>query len=377
MNKKLIKSFDDHNNFNNVIVPLSLDISEVIFIFHHDIEKIKINDCKKVIEKHKNIKVSFKRVNKEDAKTIISDDVLVDVSASKYISLVLYDFALKNNLDIIYYDERDRVIKEYKSHSIYEDKIFKLSIEDMLNLNGGRVVSSLHKPIKRRDSIELIYKIIEGTSRDYSRFVSFVGKINSLISYIDRNKNVYYIDETIKSKILSDDNYLRFKQYNLFTINDNKLTFYNEEIASLFTVSGSFLENYLYHKLLDSKQFDEVLMSVTIEFNNEQWKYPVRCELDCLVLKDNSLLFTSIKSNKVETSDLNEIKVHNVMFGNNYSKPVICINSDLSGNRPSIYAKGEELKIAIIDEDSFRKNEVVKQFISIINNTYKYDRLGG
>ncbi len=376
MNKKLIKSFDEHNNFNNVIVPLSIDIDEVIFIFHHDIEQIKFDNCKKVINKYKNIKITFRKVDKKDTETIVSDKVLVDVSASKYISLVLHDYALKNGLNIIYYDEIEKKIKEYNTHSIYKANIFKLSIEDMLNLNGGRIVSSLHKPIKKRESIELIYRIINECN-EYNRFISFISKINSLVSYLEHNKNIYYINEAIKDKILSDDNYLRFKKYNLFTFESNKLIFFNEEIGHMFEISGSFLENYLYHKLSDSKEFDDVQMSVTIEFNNEQWKYPVRCELDCLVIKDNNLLFTSIKSNKVETSDLNEIKVHNVMFGNQYSKPVICINSNLSNDRPNIYAKGEELKIAIIDEDTFRNDEVVNKFISIINNTYKYDKLGG
>ncbi len=376
MSKKLIKSFDDHNNFNNVIVPLSLDIDEVIFIFHHEVSQNKIDNCRKVIEKYKQIKLSFLKVNKEDAKTIINDDVLVDVSANKYISLILHDFALKNNLEIIYYDEIDRVIKEYKSHSTYVSKMFKLSIEDMLNLNGGRITSSLHTPISNKKTIKLLCKTIEGTSGEYSRFISFVSKINSLVTNLDRNKNVFYINEDIKKKIVSDDNYLRFKEYGLFLLEDGKLIFFDEEIAKLFTVSGTFLENYLYHKLVESDKFDDVSMSVTIEFNNEQWKYPVRCEIDLLVLKDNSLLFTSVKSNKVEAADLNEIKVHNLMFGNIYSKPVICINSNLSKNSPSIYAKGEELNIAIIDEDSFKNDDVVAQFLSVIDNTYKYDKIG-
>ena len=64
------------------------------------------------------------------------------------------------------------------------------------------------------------------------------------------------------------------------------------------------------------------------------------------------------------------------MFGNIYSKPVICINSDLSNNSPSIYAKGEELDIAITDEDSFKNDDVVSKFLSIIDDTYKYDKIG-
>ena len=90
------------------------------------------------------------------------------------------------------------------------------------------------------------------------------------------------------------------------------------------------------------------------------------------MIKDNCLLFTSIKSNKVDPSDLNEIKVHNVMFGNEYSKPVICLYSELSENRPLVYAKGEELGIYIIEKNDF-ENDVANRFLEIINNSYQYN----
>ena len=140
-------------------------------------------------------------------------------------------------------------------------------------------------------------------------------------------------------------------------------------------VTGAFLENYIYHKLIDSNLFDDILMSSTIEFNDEQWKYPVTCEIDCLVLKDNNLLFVSIKSNKTEKDDLNEIKVHNVMFGNKQSKPVICMLSDLSLKRPSIYAKAEELNVYVIDSTAFIKDNIPETFLSIIDGTYEYERI--
>ena len=117
------------------------------------------------------------------------------------------------------------------------------------------------------------------------------------------------------------------------------------------------------------------MMSSTIEFNDEKWKYPVSCEIDCLVLKDNNLLFVSIKSNKVEKDDLNEIKVHNVVFGNRQSSPVICINSDLSNKKPSIYAKAEELGVYVIDSSSFQRGEMVDKFISIMEGTYEYEKI--
>ena len=367
----LLKSFDEQNNFNNAIVPLSLNIDKLIFVYHHQIDRSKFEYCTKVINKYKDIEIHFTKVDEQSIRQYFSNETIVDVSANKYLSLVLCEMALKRNNRIIYFDEEEKCIKDYRKHEVLTSKIFNFQIEDIITLNGGRIISSMHNPVKNRETIELIYKTIEYSKNNYSNFISFVSKINNLINYLDHKDNDYYLDETIIKKITSDENYRYFKDLNLFTIKDNTLSFFNNDIRRIFMVSGTFLENYIYNKLVDSKLFDDVLMSCNIEFSRTQ-NLSVRCELDCLVIKDNCLLFTSIKSNKVDPSDLNEIKVHNVMFGNEYSKPVICLYSELSENRPLVYAKGEELGIYIIEKNDF-ENDVASRFLEIINNSYQYN----
>ena len=373
--KRLVKTFEEENNFNNIIVPLTVDVEEVVFVYHHNVDRNKIKNCTAVIKKYKNIKLSYHMVDENEVNDMIDEDTIIDISAAKYLSIVLYEVALKNNLDIIYYDEHERVIKRYKDHKVIYRNIFKLTIEDIVKSGGGVIESEMHKPVEDRESIELIYNAVETASSQYSSFISYVSRINSYISDYDHSGNTFYLKNETIVKIVSDDQYKKYINLKLFEIEDNKLIFANEEIRKVFMVSGEFLENYIYHKLLDSNIFDDVKMSVSIEFNDEQWKYPVKCEIDCIVLKDNNLLFTSIKSNKVDTADLNEIKVHNVMFGNNQSKPVICINNDLSSKRPSVYAKAEELGVYVIDEDTFVENDISKQFLSIIDDTYQYEEL--
>ena len=368
---KLVKAFNEHNNFNNAIVPLSLDVNEVFFAYHHDIDSKKFNLCEKVIKKYKNIKINY--INVEKIEDYFDGDTLIDVSAKKYSSLVLYEKALKDNKTIIYFDEEEKNIKDYKKHQIITNELFKLNIEDIVTLSGGKIISTLHNPVKQKETIDLIYNTIDSTVNHYSEFISYVSKINSLLNKCDNDGKHYYLSNETLNRIINDNNYLKFKKLNLFTIDNNVLTFSNLEINKLFTVSGTFLENYIYNKLINSKKFDDVKMSVKIEFSNEQ-KVPVNCELDCLILKDNNLLFTSIKSNKVEPDDLNEIKVHNVMFGNEYSKPVICIYNELSENRPGIYAKAQELGIYVVEECMFESG-IADTFLNIINNTYKYEHI--
>lgn len=375
MSKRLLKTFEEDNNLNNVLVPLSIDIDEVIYVYHHDVSQRKIRNCSKVLEKYKKIKVLYKKVTEDEVHALISEDTIIDISASKYLSIVLYEEALRNGLKVIYYDEEERVIKEYNDHHVYTDRIFCLKIEDIVTLGGGRIVSEMHRPVESRRSIDLIYRSVDLAQDQYGLFTAYVSRVNSLLSDYQSTRNVYRLNDSTVRKIVGDEQYSRYKELDLFEINGNELRFYNSDIRRIFMVSGAFLENYIYHKLLESGYFDDVMMSCTIEFNDEKWKYPVNCEIDCMVLKNNNLLFVSVKSNKVEKDDLNEIKVHNVVFGNRQSSPVICINSDLSDKKPSIYAKAEELGVYVIDSSSFRNGELVDKFISIMEGTYEYEEI--
>ena len=375
MTKRLLKTFEDDNNLINALVPLTIDVDEVYFVYHHDVKSQDIKNCSKIINKYKNIKIYYKRVSEEEVSTLINEETIVDVSAAKYLSIVLYEVALKNNLQVIYYDEEERVIKQYKDHKIIAKAIFKLTIEDIIKLGGGKITSNLHKALTNREDIELIYKAVDRSRNEYSQFTSFVSRINSYISDSPYLNNICHLNEKTIKKILCDEQYQNYKDLGLFEIKDNDLIFFNKNIRDAFGVSGTFLENYIYHKLLDSKIFDDVKMSNIIEFNDEQHKYPVNCEIDALVLKNNELLFVSIKSNKIEKTDLNEIKVHNVMFGNKQSKAVVCINSDISNQKPSVYAKAEELGLYVIDNTDFINQNLANKFNDIIEGNYVYERI--
>ena len=114
-------------------------------------------------------------------------------------------------------------------------------------------------------------------------------------------------------------------------------------------------------------------MSTVIDFSDERYSYPVRCEIDCLIIKDNKLLFVSCKSNKADTEALNEIYVHNHHFGNVLSLPVLCVCEEMDRKYPSTYAKGEELGVYLVDRSSFLDHEICEVFESILNDTYVYD----
>ena len=375
---KLITVYDDKEPLNNVITALTIDIDEVFFAYHHEIERTSFINIEKVIKKYKDIEITFlKLIDDQDQIRAILDrnpNLIVDVGAAKYLSLVLFEQAIAKDNMIVYYDDETNQIKTYRDHRILYEDVFRLKIEDIITLRGGVIKSQMHHPIKDVETGKLLVEAVDKGVNRYSCFISYVTKINSIInSRYSADGKTFKLDQDLCQKLKTDEGYRYVKD--LLEIGEDYISFINKETKDIFTVSGSFLENYIYEKLSESNNFDDVIMSVVIDFSGENYKQQVRCEIDCLIVKNNHLLFTSCKSNKVETSDLNEIYVHNNMFGNALSHPVLCTLDDLNIKSPSIYAKAKELKVAIIDKTSFNEQTIAQQFLDIIENKYAYEKL--
>ena len=150
---------------------------------------------------------------------------------------------------------------------------------------------------------------------------------------------------------------------NLFNLNKDSLNFDNHVKQQLFLVAGTWLESYLYLKLKENNYFNDVMMSVVIDFSEKHdRRFPVICEIDVLASHLNALYFISCKSNKVDTNALNEIKIHNTMFGNDLSKPVICTLEDLRNCNINIYQKAQELGIVVIDLEIVKNQRIYSMF---------------
>ena len=375
---KLITVFDDNDPLNNVVCELSLDVSEIYYVYHHQIDKKTLQNNDKIIKKYKKIKTHYLQLkdDEKEIKKILNSDktVIADVGGAKYLSLVLFELAYKNGNQLIYYDDEENVIKDYLTHKVYKTKVINLKVEDILKIGGGTIKSFMHEPIKDYISKRILVKVVENNIGDYPGFVRYIGKINSLLSKNSyRGRRTYQLNKEKIHSIVTDQYYKKSKE--LFTIEDNKIRFASEKIKDMVCTSGTFLENYLYIKLMESKKFDDVMMSVVVDFSNDKYNIPVVCEIDCLVVKNNKMLFVSCKSSKAETSDINEIYVHNSKFGNLLSKPVLCVGEDLDRKFPSIYAKAEELNVYVVDKSSFLKEGIANTFTNIVNDKYVYDEL--
>lgn len=373
---KLLTVYDDKEPLNNVISELSLDVDEVFYVYHHEVSRATFNNITKVIKRHKNLKLHFIQLE-DDLKQLnelLDDNTIVDVGGAKYLSLLLFEMCNKRNNQIIYYDDEENCIKDYRTHKVLDIEVARLNIEDVLRLRGGEIVSQLHHNVTEKENKDIIIKMVESNLNDYSSFIKYMTLVNNKMS--DNNylgNNEYAINKGDYAQLITQNDFNNIEE--LFDLEEDRIRFKNRKIKDIVAVSGTFLENYLYIRLSELNYFDDIKMSVIIDFADEKYSHPVRCEIDCLIIKDNQLLFTSCKSSKASTDDLNEIYVHNKMFGNCRSKPVIFVGEELDRRYPSIYAKGIELGIYIVDKSSLINKGVGEEFREIAEGTYKYDQI--
>ncbi len=375
---KLLTVYDDVDPLNNVVSALTMKVDEIFFVYHHDIPKKAVASIREVIGKYDpETKINFIKLIDDEyqLKQILEEnrDLLIDIGGAKYLSLFLFEMVAGKDNKLLYYDDDEGCIKDYRSHTIITKKVFKLQIEDVLNLGGGKILSYMHKSVTDRETKNAVVSLVERNMENYASFTRYITKVNSIVNscrYL--GANTYQLDEHDRNNIMTDMVYKNSPE--LFTIDErNRLKFRNKKIREMVEVSGAFLENYLYIKLTESGLFDDVKMSTVIDFSDERYSYPVRCEIDCLIIKDNKLLFVSCKSNKADTEALNEIYVHNHHFGNVLSLPVLCVCEEMDRKYPSTYAKGEELGVYLVDRSSFLDHEICEVFESILNDTYVYD----
>ena len=373
---RLITVYDDKESLNNVISELSLNVDEVFYVYHHEVSRTSFDNITKVIRRYKNIDIRFIQLKDdvEELNDLIDENTIVDVGGAKYLSLLLFDLCKQRSNQMIYYDDEENNIKDYRTHKVLDIDVIKLKIEDILQLKGGEIQSQLHHNVTDEENKEIVVKVVEDNLDKYNDFIKYLSLVNGKLSDNNyRGNNTFAISRKDYEELSRENRFDHVEE--LFELREDRIAFRNRKLKEFVTVAGTFLENYLFIKLNEINYFDDMKMSVIIDFSDDKYSHPVRCEIDCLLVKNNHLLFTSCKSSKTTTGDLNEIYVHNKMFGNCLSKPIICVGEELDRRYPSIYAKAIELGIFIVDKSSFLAKGVAETFIEIIEDAYKYDSI--
>ena len=372
----IFKVFEDERMLDNVIVPVALEADQVFYFSHVEHTEKAMNICRQFLKK-----------NGADCSFLVMDEefdledwfrkypgATVDMTGSRYILLRLFELADRYQNPIFYFDSEENAVKNYRARKSMYYPYPLLTIEDIVYLGGGIIQKHIHSTPDIRDTehCELIKNVVERNLDQYDRLVSYVNAVHSLVGKFEGETT--QISAESAKKIRNYELTRSLKDLKLFTISENTFSYRSKEVKQLFEVAGSWLESYIYIKLKECELFDDVMMSVVIDFSSRRkTQYPVTCELDLLALRDNRLVFISCKSNKVDSSALYEVKLHSTLFGNQLSSAAVCTAEELDRRNPSIYSKAAELGIAVVDRSMLKEDKCAASLLDAAFGKFEYE----
>lgn len=368
----LIKVYDEKNYLANVLVPLSFHFKKVIFFARHRANSKRYNAIKKLLEDNA-IKMQFVIVEDEsviDEYLGMNKEAVIDVSGNKYLCLYLFEKCVSTKRAILYYDDEENVIKDYRAHQIILKDLYRLRIKDIIALSGADYESNMHKLPKKEDFM-VIKTIMKEASDNYQEFTRVIGILAQAISKEENGQIV--LSKNYLKELRSNQSFAILERHHILYLNQNRLIILKDGLRPLLINAGAWLETYLYIVSKESGLFDEEAMSVVIDFKGSDKKYPITCEIDLVLLLNNRLLLVSCKSNKVDAAAVNEICLHNYVLGNNLSSAMVATMEDLNVKNPTIYEKAKELSVSVLDMPRLMEEDAQKIIFDSMLGRFKYE----
>lgn len=158
------------------------------------------------------------------------------------------------------------------------------------------------------------------------------------------------------------------------SIRQNSISFSykNHEFREYLINHGIWLELYLYIVASQLDYFNDVCMSVIIDWDGDEEDFSfAKNEIDLILLKDICPIFISCKMPMPNSLALSEIKLLSQKFGGSMAKTVVATAADIDENL-SLYKRAKELEIAVIDEDDFLNGRVDQVLMDVAEGRYRY-----
>ncbi len=380
LNDTLIKVFDEYEYLYNVMIPLSLPFKHIVFLHRSNLNcemKVVKSAAELLMSKGRTVTFLEIKEDRSDIEKLLNDSsqATIDIGGShRYLSFYLFEKVIVQDRPIIYYDMIENVIKNYRTHSVLTKDLYRLSIKEMISLSGALYLENMHQTPNLDDEelITSIKGVVEDSIEDYQAFTRYIGTLSQVLPPLDgpiilENKQI--------QKITQHPLYKRMIKHHIMKVEGNELKVYKPLYRHLLKNIGSWLESYLYIEMQKSGLFDDVKMSAVIDYLERGGNCPISCEIDVVGIQNNRLILISCKSNKVETEALNEIKVHNLSFGNFLSRAAICTMDDLNIKNPIVFRKAKEYDIAVIDKTAFANKSVPTVLSKILEGTYEYEKV--
>lgn len=378
--KTLIQAYDN-DYLKNIRLCCKYDIDYLIILYHQEFQA-EFDYLRSFFNKHfKEFKIDFiQNIQELDDLIDFNDEIIIDTrNGLNCLRFELHDFGYKNNIPMLINDFSDEIysINPTKMPVLnLKKKNFK--INDLLELKGGVIGKSNHSSpdLFNGEVVEHLHLIMDiifkKNSQTYSELCALIMAKSAYNKTVINDHSIKILDNNHLERIKQNACFKEFVSHGLIVVNDNVLNFSSSDLFLLIRNAGLILEQYVYTKLKQSNQFDDVLMSVVIKQYHDEDIITNR-EIDLIVLKDLKLIFVSCKLYEVDIKDVMEIRIHNDLYGNYLSKSCLIAVNRMECFNNNLYQRSKEMDVCIINQDELESHAIVKEVMDIMNDTFDFD----
>ncbi len=250
----------------------------------------------------------------------------------------------------------------------------KFTVSEVLSLAGGSLLRYGH--ITPSD---LTPSVLEKTAQVFSLFLAHPHRFNRMIQYFqavcshDSDGNALSVRAPMSVRVsggksVSFDGELLARLADFGLIHDLhasngriQFRFENGIIRQCLNDIGVWLEMYVYKQAVESGLFDDVQISVVVDWDGDIHA-PVNTinEIDLILTRGVSSLFVSCKSGVPSTMALNEINTLTEWFGGMFSKGAIVTMCDLSASSPATYRRAIDMGLCVIQKEDIESSKIAE-----------------
>lgn len=372
--------FLDKNVVGALVPAFSMKPERIVFLY--DARVVSENTMKEVEEAIKvrlpKIAVQYERTNmlsmdeiklvlEKLIKTFQSKELQIDITGgSEIMTACGLIVAKEHNLLPTYVDfYSNQVRNAFTMERLAE--IQHVTLADYLTAIGGKYMSSSRHTPEEKDFERILSmaKIIFSNEKKWDKFFTHMthGFSAKGVMEFSMGKNRNDRDCQFILNAFLDKGYAK-------RIGDDRYRFASEADKEYMTVSGIWLEMYIY---IQAKQcFDEVYMGVDIDWNKRDICESRDNEIDVVVMKHSQPIFISCKMRPIEKETVYEIYSMAKRLGGSYGKSLIATTVDVrSGKdeRNSIYLRMAKMKVGLIESRDFIKQNPSEVFARALRMT--------
>lgn len=373
----LINIFDTHNEAS-ILLTEKYKPRHILF-FYMDEEEINLLEKLKkyYLEKFPRCNFRYEKldINKPESieKVITSyegnEAVCNLTSGKKLVTLMVYTFCLKHNIDCKYVDIKKEKLINFEHDGVLEqsNSFVDLDIEDIIKSVGGSIIVD-STDMYNDDGIYDVTKWIASHQEKWDE-IKIELQDNNIFIRDEHNPEIIRINknnlrDTSKAFYFKALHYLEDRD--LISVKDEepfyKLRFLNDFTKSFIFKSGTWLEVLTKNIVEEIDVIDDVKSGVLFLWNDDKIK--VRNELDVVAIKDSVLICISCKdSKKYDEVALNELDVYATQLGGENVIKILVATREPMKSTVSHRAKEMNINIVVFDGDMDKFKNILKNII--------------